>query len=499
MRRVAAGRIPFFVLALAGVSARAGPGDARGPLVEPDPQATVCQPPETLAGEVVLESSCIYEANLRIEQSGTTLDCNGAWVRPARGRAIWIAGQLEDVTVTDCYLGGGGVRVQGPPREPGESDDALRARSPRNVVIEHIHVKESHMTGIFIGPHVTGVTVRKSIVEHTASSGIYLEYGTRDNRIEDNLIQDNGHTLGDGTPRVNWWRREGIAVDASAHNTITGNTLRRNAFGGIFLYKNCWELHSYEPDSEQRVQHARDNLIEGNQFSDMPVGVWVASRQARDLGAWDCGDPTPYPNPIPLEEAFPDEPACRGTIPAPYDYSAEYLWAKFEGRTCPQDDCSTDRDAVWIWPDFAEDNTIRGNTFSRLELIGVRVEDDGTTIEGNLFLGDFDYVYLGTPFRARYLGEPVLGTRITDNLFQSPEAEGFEERLCLVEGEHQDTMVAHNAPACRGGDGQWEACSPPRGGQSGCGHTGGTAGLAGLWGGLLWLAGARRRRPAGRG
>jgi len=142
-----------------------------------------------------------------------------------------------------------------------------------------------------------------------------------------------------GDPRVNWWRREGIAVDASARNTIAGNTLRRNAFGGIFLYKNCWETHSYEPDSEQRVQHAHSNM------------------------------------------------------------------------------------------------------------------------------------------------------------FQAPEAERFEQQLCLVESEHRDTVIENNAPACRGDDGRWEACPEHGGKSSGCTHATGSAD-PGILLIVLWMVARTRGRSA---
>jgi len=480
------------------LAAAAGLEGEVGPAVPMEPDAVDCPLPEgLLQGEVRLEPGCIYRQRVDLAESDTTLDCRGAQIRPERGRAIRIVGPVQRVTVRDCYLGGGGLLVRGVDIEPGEDGDATRARSSAEVLIERVHVTESHMTGMFIGNHVVGATVRDCLVENTESCGMYLEYGSQSNRLEHNLIRHAGHQL-DGLPRQHWWRREAIAVDASAHNTIVGNELHHNAFGGVFLYKNCWEYHSTDPNGPQRIQHAHSNLIADNHFHHMPIGVWVAARQARDLGAWDCGDPTPYDNPIPLDEAFPpDYPVSRGTFPAPYDVSAEYLWNELEGRSCPDDDCSYERDAVYIWPDFAENNTVRGNRFEELELIGVRIEDDDTTIERNVFLGAYDHIYLGTPFRARYLDRPVARTRIAHNLFNAPDATRFDDHLFTVPGEHRDTVIADNALACRAEDGAWQPCpepDPQEPKSGGCAH-GPAAGAPGwmlLLGLLVYLIGRGR-------
>lgn len=489
-----------FALALWPLAAAAGLEGEVGPAVPMDPDAVDCPLPEgPLQGEVQLDPGCIYRQRVELAESDTTLDCRGAQIRPERGRAIRIVGPVQRVTVRDCYLGGGGLLVRGVDIEPGEDGDATRTRSSTEVLIERVHVLASHMTGMFIGNHVVGATVRDCLVENTESCGIYLEYGSQSNRIEHNLIRNAGHEVG-GLPRQHWWRREGIAVDASAHNTIVGNELHHNAFGGVFLYKNCWEYHSTDPNGPQRIQHAHSNLIADNHFHHMPIGVWVAARQARDLGAWDCGDPTPYDNPILLDEAFPpDYPVSQGTFPAPYDVSAEYLWNELEGRPCPDDDCSYEREAVYIWPDFAENNTVRGNLFEDLELIGVRIEDDDTTVERNVFLGAYDHIYLGTPFRARYLDQPVARTRITHNLFKAPDATRYDAHLFTVPGEHRDTIIRENALACRAENGAWQACPEPdteKSRSSGCAHrplNGAPAGLPVFLGLLLGLLLVQRR------
>ena len=158
-----------------------------------------------------------------------------------------------------------------------------------------------------------------------------------DNRIINNQIENNGHIKPDGTPRIGWYRREGIAIDASSEHYIAGNDISANAFGGILLYKNCWEHADDEPNSRPRTDHARANLIENNRFRDQPFGVWIAARQSRDLIG---NDPTVYkPN------------ICDGRFNRPWRLPRSHRTPYFPH---------------YFRPDFAEDNEIIGNTFESI-------------------------------------------------------------------------------------------------------------------------------------
>ena len=106
-------------------------------------------------------------------------------------------------------------------------------------------------------------------------------------KIINNLIENNGHIKPDGVPRIGWYRREGIAVDGSSEHVISGNDINDNAFGGIFLFKNCWEHAADEPNSRPRTEYASDNVITDTHFRDQPFGLWVAARQSRDLIKWN--------------------------------------------------------------------------------------------------------------------------------------------------------------------------------------------------------------------
>ena len=86
---------------------------------------------------------------------------------------------------------------------------------------------------------------------------------------------------------------------------------------------------------------------------------------------------------------------------------------------------------------------------------GVRIEDDGTEVRDNLFIGDFDFVFVGAPFRARLNNEPVRDTVITDNSFAEAGAAEFRTKLALIPEEHVDTQVSNNFRACQRDDGTY--------------------------------------------
>ena len=99
---------------------------------------------------------------------------------------------------------------------------------------------------------------------------------------------------------------------------------------------------------------------------------------------------------------------------------------------------------VSSWPDFAEENKIRDNIFEQHSRGGIRVEDDETEITGNLFIGDFDYIFVGAPFRARLDNHPVLDTLIRNNSYYAPGNTSFASLLALIPDEHSGTVLEDN-------------------------------------------------------
>ena len=259
------------------------------------------------------------------------------------------------------------------------------------------------------------MTIRRNVITGTGSSGIYLETGSKQNRVEGNAIIDNGfrENGAGGTPftfaGVNLWfwgvGREGISVDGSYENTITGNVLSGNSAGGIFLYKNCGEY----PDSGryfERRDPAADNLIERNVFMSGRNGVWVGSRMGENTLPMDCTDP-----------AYVDQPALRVVL------------------------------------DRAPGNTVRDNEF-RDVTYGVRVEDDDTTVEGNTFTGtapDRHAVIVGTPVPHRRaapagVGHGPAGQHVVDRRQREPVPLGARRGRLDRRGQHRARRAGRLVP-----------------------------------------------------
>ena len=93
------------VAQLMGVSAlQAQP---RGPLIEREQPLRRCEhPDERLSGRVVLEAGCFYEQSFEIDEPDTTLDCNGAELRPEEGFAVNIKREADRANVRNCYVRG---------------------------------------------------------------------------------------------------------------------------------------------------------------------------------------------------------------------------------------------------------------------------------------------------------------------------------------------------------------------------------------------------------
>ena len=408
-----------------------------GTLVPSNSDPVECEYPENqLTGTVVLDPDCYYEQKFKIKEPDTVLDCNGAELRQVDNYQLDIKLNADRALVRNCYfVGGKGISVRVRKRDGDETDDYLRSLSPQNVIIEHVEVRDSENVGIYLHQHTVGVTVRNSIIEGSSSAGLYLAPYGRHHQIDNNLIGNNGHIKPDGIPRIGWYRREGIAIDGSSEHLITNNDIVGNSLGGILLYKNCWEHKDTNPNSAPRTEHARASEIIGNRFGDQPFGIWVASRQSRDLTQMECGDPTPYDNPIAINTLF--HPTYSDY---PSAYTRDYILAF---------------NMVSSWPDFAEENKIRDNIFEEHSRGGIRVEDDETEITGNLFIGEFDYIFVGAPFRARLDNHPVLDTLIRDNSYYAPGNASFASLLALIPDEHSGTVLEDNLRACQMNSGEF--------------------------------------------
>ncbi|PVB62916.1 right-handed parallel beta-helix repeat-containing protein [Labrenzia sp. 011] len=412
----------------------------RGALTPAPKVLRECSLPKIEAGRNLLQTDCRYTDGIVIAASNVTLDCQGALITGMHRRAIIIRPGLKNVTIRDCRLDDtGGILIEGQtPQDDPAARDRARATSSEDVVLEHLTITRSYMTGIFVDHYVVGATIRDSIVADGHHVGIYLEHGSQRNTVSGNLIRNNGLFTNRGIRRIGPTRREGLSIDGSAYNLVENNIFEDNAFGGIFHYRNCWEFHTTNPESRPRLQGSNGNIIRGNVFRNMDIGIWVASRQARDLVMWDCGDTSPYDNPVSLELMMKDRPWGQSDELLGYRFNPELIAGLVDKRAPAP---------LWPFPmalhlfeDFARDNLYEGNCFENLKT-GIRIEDDGNAVKDNLFLGDFEYLYLGSPFRAALLDHPVTGTQVIGNRNLSPAGRTLLENSFLAEGEHSHTVM----------------------------------------------------------
>ena len=346
----------------------------------------------TAPGDYALDPSCTYTAGITISASDVELDCRHALLDDVErndGRGIHVTAPtdvaLRNVRVHRCDIRHflNNVRV---------SRDGFKELAEgheydveyENVVIENSRLTDSRGSGVFVNGYVTGVTLRNLDISGAGSVGIYLEAGSKGTLVERNHVHGNGY--GDVTPegipfvvggvelRYLSTGREGIAIDGARDNVVRRNVVEGNSYGGIFLYKNCGEYFTEQPNQWWTRRYGADgNLIEKNRISDEYTGVWIGSRMAENLVFMDCSDP-----------AYATGPVTR------------------------------------LHLDYARQNVVQRNVFTDVDY-GIRVEDDGNTIASNRFRGSDatdQAILVGTAHRTSLLGLPVTGTTITGNASQ---------------------------------------------------------------------------------
>ncbi|MDV2860533.1 right-handed parallel beta-helix repeat-containing protein [Psychrobacter sp. CAM01] len=339
----------------------------------------------TIKGHNTLSKNCdLTGQSIRFElsDSHSSLDCQGAQLSTSaddssKASAIVIKPKtdaaIENITVANCHITGYGhalhIRQYSNPNQRhtrGIIDPAAnRALAPRDIRVINVSSQNSINSGMFVGDHAHGVSFEHVRIQNAGTVGLYLEFGSRDNVIKDSVFVGNGFR----TFKPN---REAIAVDSSSNNRIENNQFIHNGAGSILLYRNCFE-HADDPSRSnhfKRTESSRDNIIRGNVFQNEPVGVWVASRQSRNLKGFECG-------------AY----LVKQTLFASYHL------------------------------DSAKDNQIIDNQFTQVEQ-GVIVEDDGTLIRGNTFAADVRLpIQVGSKIREDIAAGPIKNTLINNNTF----------------------------------------------------------------------------------
>lgn len=343
----------------------------------------------TVKGHLKLAKGCDLTGKgvrFNLDSTNTSFDCNGAVLSALEGdqdnkSAITIAPKTDqaigNIAVANCHVSGYGhalhIRQKTNPNvryAKGFIDpDANRALAPHDIRIVNLSSTNSGNSGIFVGDHVHHVSFDKLTIMRSGTVGLYLEFGSQYNTVQNSVFADNGY-------RSFKPNREAIAVDSSSFNTIKDNQFIHNGAGAVFLYRNCFEHANDASQSNhfKRTESAANNIISGNTFRDEPVGVWVASRQSRNLKGFECG-------------AYP---------------LAETMLASY-------------------YIDSAKNNIIKDNTFINIDN-GIIVEDDGTQIIDNDFRQIRGTPYqVGSEIRQKYadkvsgLSPDIKGTLIEGN------------------------------------------------------------------------------------
>ena len=232
-----------------------------------------------------------------IGDNGRVIDLQGGWMNEGKLTELVIRSKEaekgwdvpERITIRNGRIRGSiriiglGVNEEAPKvRESSHREghtSRAQAAAPRTILLEDLKIEADHRIPLYLGPGVTGVTVRNcTFTGWSASTTVYLDAESGGNRIEGCTFDMRSG-------------REVMAVDGSATNTIIGNRFLQAGYGGIYLYRNCGE------GGTVRHQAPQSNLIENNFFNMKDLrsgsyGIWLGSRQGRRSY---CEDDAGYP------------------------------------------------------------------------------------------------------------------------------------------------------------------------------------------------------------
>jgi len=178
------------------------------------------QPHDIIARQLVFEGKA---------SSDTTLDCHGGKLSVSTGDAIVIRSRGDNwqamaadrptgITIRNCRLEGGirifGLGINGQAERlrrsslgPGHTQRAQRA-APTGIRLERLTLTPRKRIPLYIAPGVTDVS--STFVGSLGAPAVYLDAESARNTIRDNVFN------------MASTRREVIAVDGSADNTIVG-------------------------------------------------------------------------------------------------------------------------------------------------------------------------------------------------------------------------------------------------------------------------------------
>lgn len=161
---------------------------------------------------------------------------------------------------------------------------------------DNVWIKNMEITpiihGIYVQPYIQGTKISATSVNR-GRIGVYLDSGNKDTIINETSFNDVGWTKYVSSLRKNISRsagegREAIAADGVINLTVRNSTFTNSNLAGIAVYRNCME----DKDSTStypRLIGSKGMVFTNNVFNDEDIGIWLGSRQQRDLSGWDCG------------------------------------------------------------------------------------------------------------------------------------------------------------------------------------------------------------------
>lgn len=198
------------------------------------------------------------------QKNSSVIDCRGN----KRGR---LDIRKSNVTVRNCTIEGD-VRVWGIARNANSPElkelsrkadyvSVVRAAAPAYTTIENCTINGTGIIPLYVGPGSTFTTV-KNVKIGGQSKSVMIYLGAESYKT----------TIIDSTIDATQGNREAIAIDASDHNVLRGNTITHRD-GGVYLYRNCGEGGV--------IRHTTPsyNTIESNSFLSDGVAVWLGSRE----------------------------------------------------------------------------------------------------------------------------------------------------------------------------------------------------------------------------
>lgn len=322
-------------------------------------------------GKVSMAKACTAHGTVFIKKSNTSLDCNGATIdlqgKFDNGVVIDSEGKkIENITIQNCVFKNSKFKTvyigwDFPDRE--KEDEKSRAEiyesTPKKIKLLDLSIENPGSSGIYVDDYVQDVLIDRVKIENSPAMAIYFEHSSKNNILRRSEIINSGWKA----------KREAVSIDSSSNNLLDSNIFLNNKYGAIFLYRNCGENLLQDKNQVMRWMPSAGNIIRSNQITGSRVGVWIASRQSTDQHRIGCGT----------------------------GYYGDEKYAL----------------------DDAKNNMVENNRFDSSE-IGVIVEDDNNKVIGNQFKNISKIaIRVGTPMREKYLGKPVIGTVIEQNMNSS--------------------------------------------------------------------------------